>query len=150
MDTSPAAKPRGGGKGPLVLVILVGVIALVLLLALAGWALNNLHVVGEASNAFLLAIQRGDYQAAYDRILPDGRLQDADDLAQALRQTWPPVRDWRWETFSIEGDYAIVTAGLYLEDGRAQGIEILLYRIADQWVILNARLYSPEGIQPLW
>lgn len=132
-------------------VVILGIIILVIGLSLfGGWVFNNLSAVGDTSNAFLLALHSGNYEDAYARILPDGRLNSPADLARALRQTWPPVIDWRLQEFNIDGDFAIVAGVLWLEGNGANGIEISLYRIEGQWVILNARLYNPEGIQPLW
>lgn len=136
----PLADP---GRRPLLWALgLGGLLAvLVAFVAILFFGLSALtQPVVSRGDAFLSALQTGNYDAAYALCTPalQGQLGGAAGLA-ALARPAPLVR-WNWTNRSVRNGTATLDGDLTYADGTAGPVHLGLQQVAGAWTIAAVRL----------
>lgn len=116
------------------------VTSVVLVLMMASLAACSGGDINEAANAFMTALDDGDYAAAYDLTGP--QLQAEIGSAEGLQAALPgALSEWKFNSISQDNNTATMDGTGTGPDGKAYAVSVYLVNVDDAWKVEG---YSAE------
>jgi hypothetical protein len=126
-------RKRGSRRLGCVAILLVVISSVVALGLVIQWAFSATSAVGDAANAFMVALRENDPDAAF--ALMSESLQDeignAENIYAALNGRTP--QDWQFNSFSVRNNVGTVTGSVTFTDGSERVVRIRLDTYEGQW-----------------